>query len=241
MDKRIQVWSCGGGTQSAAIAALICKGELKPDLSVIVDTEREVQQTWDYYDNVLVPNLDKVGVKLHRVKKSDFATVDLYGGAEKDTLLIPAFTTQNGKTGKLPSYCSSEWKVRVVQRWCNHVMPDAAGFDMWLGISRDEYDRMKVRGSGKWQYFHPLIEEGRLLNRLDCYSLVRSMGWPQPPKSRCWMCPNQTNSEWNDLEQNHPADYAKAMEFEGEIQKKDPNVKLRGDGGSDCMSGMCFI
>lgn len=241
MTKRIQVWSCGGGTQSAAIAALICKGELKPDLSVIVDTEREVQQTWDYYDNVLVPNLAKVGVTLHRVKKSDYATVDLYGGAEKDTLLIPAFTTQKGTTGKLPSYCSSEWKMRVVQRWCNHVMPDAEGFDMWLGISRDEYDRMKARGTGKWQYYHPLIEDGRTLNRVECYSLVRSMGWPQPPKSRCWMCPNQTNHEWNDLEKNHPNDYAKAMDFQTEIQKKDPHVKLRGDGDNDCMSGMCFI
>lgn len=36
------LWSCGGGTQSAAIAALIVRGDLpKPDLSIIVDTERE--------------------------------------------------------------------------------------------------------------------------------------------------------------------------------------------------------
>lgn len=90
--KRVQVWSCGGGTQSAAIAALICRGEIKPDLSVIVDTERDVQQTWDYYDNILVPNLANVGVILNRVKKSEFATVDLYGGIDKNTLLIPAFT-----------------------------------------------------------------------------------------------------------------------------------------------------
>jgi hypothetical protein len=37
------VWSCGGGTQSAAIAALIVSGQMPvPDLSVIVDTEREI-------------------------------------------------------------------------------------------------------------------------------------------------------------------------------------------------------
>jgi hypothetical protein len=36
------LWSCGGGTQSAAIAALIVRGDIrKPDLAVIVDTERE--------------------------------------------------------------------------------------------------------------------------------------------------------------------------------------------------------
>ena len=49
---RVQVWSSGGGTKSAAIAALICKNELMPDIAIIVDTEREVQTTWDYHDYV---------------------------------------------------------------------------------------------------------------------------------------------------------------------------------------------
>ncbi|WP_259474093.1 hypothetical protein, partial [Pseudomonas syringae] len=53
MTKRTQIWSSGGGTQSSAIAALICQGELSPDLSIIVDTEREMSTTWDYMDAVL--------------------------------------------------------------------------------------------------------------------------------------------------------------------------------------------
>lgn len=239
---RTQVWSCGGGTQSAAIAALICKGELRPDLSVIVDTEREVQQTWDYYDAVLVPNLAAVGVTLHRVPKSKYATVDLYGGKDGASLLIPAFTDQSGEVGKLPTFCSNEWKARVVQRWCREMAPDSKGFDLWLGISRDESGRMKVGHVGKWQYKHPLIEGGRLLSRQDCIALVKSMGWPTPPRSRCWMCPNQGEAEWTDLEQNWPDDAAKAAEFLKEIREQDPNVMIRdprADGG-DCMSGFCF-
>lgn len=63
----LEVWSCGGGTQSAAIAALIVTGKLpKPDLAVIVDTEREKETTWRYYTNVLRPELWKLGVMLHR-------------------------------------------------------------------------------------------------------------------------------------------------------------------------------
>ena len=241
---RTQVWSSGGGTQSAAIAVLICQGVLKPDISVIIDTEREVSQTWEYHENVVKPALLKVGVEMHRVPKSKYATVDLYGGKDKDTLLIPAFTRSGPeeKEGKMPTFCSNEWKARVVKRFCTHLMPESKGFDLWLGISKNESHRMKT-GEGKWEYKHPLIDDGRLMTRIDCLELVKAYGWPEPPRSRCWMCPNQGHDEWEDLIQKWPKDYLKAKVFEKEIQQIDPDVYLRGQGGAkgDCMSGMCFV
>jgi hypothetical protein len=70
---------------------LIVNGALpKPDLAVIVDTEREKSQTWAYYEAILKPNLARVGVTLHRVRKSEFATVDLY--ATNGDLLLPVYT-----------------------------------------------------------------------------------------------------------------------------------------------------
>lgn len=238
---RTQVWSSGGGTQSAAIAALICKGELRPDISVIVDTQREVAQTWRYHDEYIVPNLAKVGVTLHRVAKSRYTNVDLWGGKGGDSLLIPAFQNKTGEQGKLPAFCSNEWKARVVQRFCRDLMPDCKAFDIWLGISRDEADRMKVGHIGKWQYRHPLIDDGRLMNRHDCRALVQSMGWPPPPRSRCYMCPNQGPAEWADLKENWPADMAKADKLERKVQERDPTIYLhdaKADGG--CMGGFCF-
>ena len=73
MGIRTQIWSSGGGVQSTAIAALICLGELKPDLAVIVDTERELSTTWDYLDTVVMPALESTGVELVKVPKSDYA------------------------------------------------------------------------------------------------------------------------------------------------------------------------
>ena len=53
-----QIWSYGGGTQSAAIAALIVSGKLPvPDVAVIADTGREVSSTWDYLRDVVQPAL----------------------------------------------------------------------------------------------------------------------------------------------------------------------------------------
>ena len=246
--KRVQVWSSGGGTQSAAIAALIVRGDLPPpDFAVIVDTEREVSSTWEYHDKVIVPALAKVGVILHRVPKSLFATVDLY--SSKGDILIPAFTTQADGVGKLPTYCSNEWKERVVQRWVRS-QTDAKQFNVWIGISTDELKRAK-QTIGKWEKRYVLVE--KRMNRGDCVSIVESMGWPTPPRSRCKQCPNQGSDEWQDLHDNHPSDFAEAVQFEKDMQAIDEDLWLTKSAkpladlvASDgiftgrCDSGFCF-
>lgn len=253
MASKVEIWSSGGGVQSAAIAALIASGRIqKPDYAVIVDTEREQSTTWDYMDAVITPALQSVGVVLHRVKKSDYAKTDLWGGADGESLLIPAFTNLSGEAGKLPTFCSSEWKSRVVQRWAKEVS-GADQFVSWLGISTDEMRRVKA-SFGKWQYRYPLIEQK--MNRGDCIALVTHMGWPNPPRSSCWMCPNHTQEEWRDIKENKPEDWKKVVAFEKEIQRKDPNAFLHGDCipidkcdfseaneslFNRCDSGMCFV
>lgn len=249
---RTQIWSSGGGTQSAAIAALIVLGKLpKPDLAVIVDTEREQSTTWTYMDTVITPALASVGLVLHRVKKSEYATVDLYGGADGESLLMPVFTNLSGEIGKLPTYCSTEWKTRVARRWAT-----AQGIvlaDMWIGISADEKHRMKA-STGKWGYRHPLIDHR--MNRGDCEALIKRLGWPKPPRSSCWNCPNHTQEEWRDIKENKPYDWANAVKFDREMRLRDPNAYLHSDcvpleqaDLSDqngvlfghCDSGMCFV
>lgn len=174
MSERTQIWNCGGGTQSTAIAALIIQGKLaKPDLAIIVDTERERSSTWRYLDQYTLPALAEIGVILHRVPKSRYATVDLFGGKDGNTVLIPAFTDQEGDVGKLDAFCSMEWKVRVAQRWAvtEHGVTAATN---WIGISTDEDRRAKSLGSGKWMKRFPLIELG--ISRGECYGIVRRMG-----------------------------------------------------------------
>lgn len=251
-NNKTQIWASGGGVQSAAIAALIVRGLYKPDLAVIVDTEREQSTTWSYMDSVITPALSAVCVTLQRVAKSQYATVDLYGGKDGDSLLVPVFTTQGGEIGKLPAYCSNEWKRRVVQRWAS--AQGVKECDMWLGISVDEMRRM-TPGTDKWKNRYPLIEQR--MTRDDCVALVERMGWPTPPRSSCWMCPNHTQEEWRDIKENKPDDWEKAVQFDKEIRKKDPHAFLHSDGipldkadleerngvlfGHGCNTGHCFV
>lgn len=256
------VWSCGGGTQSAAIAALIVLGKLpKPDAAVISDTGREASETWRYFESVLQPALAKVGVDLVRLPHSfdgtGWNTVDLWGGTDGDTALVPAYTTHSGRkkidlsmTGK---YCSNEWKGRPVERYYRSL--GLKGGLIWIGFSIDEFHRMRSHDAdAKWNHEYPLIE--RRMSRADCIALVIRMGWPTPPRSSCWMCPYRTNAEWRHLKAIDPDDFLRATAFEVELQAVDPTLHLHRSGrpiGSvdfdhgqrdmlddSCNSGMCF-
>lgn len=252
MSERTQVWSSGGGTQSAAIAALIVQGKLPaPDLAIIVDTEREKSATWEYLEAVISPALVAAGVELVRVPKSLFTDVDLYAG--NGDLLIPAYTNATGELGKLPTFCSDKWKRRVVQRWLR--AQGVVSCDCWIGISVDEMRRMRLSREGWFQHRYPLIE--LRMRRSDCYAVVKAQGWPEPPRSACWMCPQMGDREWGEMQREAPEDFARAIEFEREMRQADPYAYLHAScrpldsidfteqpglfNDQGCASGMCFI
>lgn len=249
----IEVFSSGGGTQSACIAALIVQGRLpKPDYAIIVDTERERSAVWEYHDSTVVPALAAVGVTLHRVRKSEYAKIDIWSKGKGGTCM-PVFLDDGGKA---PTHCSSEWKVRVIDRFMRAQGVKTRDQRRWIGFSLDEgsrYTRMKLsKDAGSVRF--PLIEDVPL-HRQQAIQVVRDIGWPDPPRSACWMCPNQTNGEWRNLKVRFPGDFQKAVELEREVRLKEPNAYFSGyripldeidfgnevdmfDGG--CNSGACF-
>lgn len=141
MTTPAQVWSCGGGTQSAAIAALILQGTLpKPDHALIVDTKRERSATWAYAASVLIPALAAAGVELVRVDRDDYTDIDLYGGADGETILVPMYAAPAGKLG---SYCSGEWKRDVAMRYMRRTLKLEAVVN-WIGYSTEEMRRLST-------------------------------------------------------------------------------------------------
>jgi hypothetical protein len=160
--------------------------------------------------------------------------------------LIPAFSDFHGNAAKLAGYCSNEWKTRVIDRWLKRQ--GVKEYRRWLGFSTDELKRAKDHTA----YF-PLIELG--LSRNDCLALIDDMGWPLPPRSSCYMCPNHGDEEWRDIQAS--ADWPLVVAFDESIRERDPNVWLtrkmipiasedftdpNGDlfRDSGCESGVCF-
>lgn len=207
----IRCWSYGGGVQSAAIAVLVKTGALPyPEHIVIADTGREAGETWRYMTEVIEPYL---GLRIS-VANHDLATADLYSG--NGDLLIPAFT----ENGKLPTFCSNEWKKRVVRRWLrNHEVERC---EMWLGISTDEVARAKPSDVDWISNRFPLLFDAPM-TRGEARQSVISAGLPEPPRSSCWCCPHRQDDEWRTLP---PHEFQKAIQLEEEIRKKDSGVYL---------------
>lgn len=248
----MSVWSSGGGKQSSAIAVLILKGLLpRPDVAVIADTGRENPETWTYLDHVVNPAL--------RRKFSDFIIQriipeklpSLWNG--EGTLLIPAF----GEPGKkLSNFCSSYWKRDVVKRWA--VERGYTPAVNWIGFSTDEMKRVAVPRALNWLLDYPLIFKVPR-SRTGCENEIEQFGWPEAPKSACWMCPNQPDAHWRELRDHHPEEWEKACAVDTEIRTKTENAFLHkscvplaqadlgkeGDNAKQttlgCGSGDCFV
>lgn len=265
---KAQVFSSGGGTQSCAIAALIVQGRLpKPDICVIADTGFENDRTWEYLDAVTRPALKSVGVDVHRVLASDWAAqrgnpLQHSGFASSGQLMIPAYTDMNGVVGhlsKLSTYCSGAWKKEVVDRWLSQEMGLTRSHCIkWIGFSRDEVKRIFRMAKGEeyqkgliWFPFASYIPT----TRQEAIQIVRDMGWPEPPRSRCWMCPNQNDHEWREIKRD-PVMWPRACAFEREFRKRDSHAFLHRSGAilekvdfteeddlfaGKCESGGCFI
>lgn len=230
--KMTEIFSHGGGTQSAAITALIVQGRLpKPDLVCIVDTERERASTWEYLDAVIRPALASVGLEVHRIRKSEWGSKPPHGidflSHNRGTVLLPAFTNQVlDSVGKLSGFCSKTWKVETQNRYVRKVLgvPSRAQRN-WIGFSLDESSRatrmMKGEDYQAGLIWFPLIQ-GVALKRAQAIREVEKMGWPTPPRSACWNCPNQSDNEWRDLKANAPDEFAAACALEKEVQAIDP-------------------
>lgn len=215
---RAVTWSYGGGTQSIAVAWLIAEGKLpRPERIVMADTGREATETWEYTEAWVKPLLTSLDLTLE-VAPHSLATVDLY--SHKGTLLIPAITGPGG--GQFSTYCSGEWKAEVVRRYLRSLGYGAKRPVLtWLGMSLDEIGRLKP-GDLQWQKLHwPLVFDVPL-TRADCRALILRHGWPEPPKSSCWMCPFRNNSQWARLKEHYPADWQAAIELDEAIRARDP-------------------
>jgi hypothetical protein len=216
---------------------------------VMADTGREVATTFEYLNGIVQPALKQIGLQVE-IAGHEYANWDLYKSGD---LLLPTFTRQNGSIGKMPTFCSDEWKQRVIRRWLKER--GVTDTDVWLGISLDEAERMKGSGLNWYRHIYPLIELTPM-NRSACVNQIMRYGWEVPHKSRCWMCPNQSPQAWKQMKQLGNGDFEKAVDLENEVREQDKDVyfhplaipleqaveqsERQSDMFDGCDSGYCF-
>jgi hypothetical protein len=220
--KTYTVWSCGGGVQSTAIAALIYTGKIpKPDYSVMVDTGYEKTAVMDYVRTILIPRMAEVGVTLDIVKTSDYCQQSLID--DKGYCIIPVFKKSDSGNQKLRTCCNDKWKVNVIRKWL--LENGVEQYDSIIGISTDEAHRKRKAHKKYYSNTYPLIDLG--IDRDECIRYItQTAGWPEPPRSSCFICGQQTDGEWWRMAVQHPEDFKKAVEVERALQQSCSNIYL---------------
>ena len=98
-----------------------------------------------------------------------------------------------------------------------------------MGISQDEIQRAKYPPN-KWAInCYPLIENK--ITRHDCLHYFETLGFPQPPRSACIICPYHDNKEWQRIKDKHPKEFEYAVDFDNQLRSnKDSQFVTKLDG-----------
>jgi hypothetical protein len=216
----MKVLSLGWGVQSWTLAAMVALGEFEPvDVMIHADTTHEASWTYKHAKK-WTGWLEDHGKKVITVKpdKKKMGAIDQYRG-----VFIPAYTTDgNGSKGQLHRQCTNHWKIAPMRREIQKIR-NGDPVEMWLGITLDEFQRMKPSNvkyiTNRW----PLIE--LQMKRLDCINWLNDKGLEIPLRSACTFCPYHSTHEWQNVKTS-PPDWKEAVEHDEAIRKVRPPFDL---------------
>lgn len=215
----MKVLSLGWGIQSFTLAAMVALGELGPiDAAIHADTTHEANGTYEFARQ-WTPWLEMRGVRVVTVANlTQRAMIDRGGGVR-----VPAYTITEAGNGQVHRQCTGEWKISPIRRWLQ-ANRSRRPVELWIGISLDEYQRMKDSDVKYISHRWPLIE--RRMNRNDCKAWLGRHGLLIPPKSACVFCPYHDTRTWHDMKAAGNGDWHKAVEIDERIRKAYPPYDL---------------
>lgn len=194
-DNYPPVLAFGAGVNSTALAIILVRKRWK-GFAVFADTGTEWPETYEFMETFR-PILESNGIQFVRLGpeyRSRRYSLPLIEAAEQYRM-IPLAKAR---------WCTTEYKIRPLQRWCRKMGFDSEK-DVMIAIAADESHRQpgKIR---------PLVDAG--ITRTDCVRIITDFGLPIPPKSGCWMCPFQSKVQWRALRLLHPDLFQRALMLE---------------------------
>lgn len=216
----MKIISLGWGVQSFTLAAMSALGDLpKVDAAVHADTTHESLLTYQFAER-WTPWLEERGVKVVTVRNDKNEIVTNRVGGE---IFIPAFTnTPSSNGGRLRRQCTQRWKIAPLRRWLQ-VNRNGERVEQWIGISTDEFQRMRDSEVKYITNLYPLIDAG--ISRSGCEKYLTEKGIEVPPKSACTFCPFHNTAEWRRI-RNTPEDWNNAVALDDRIRKVRPPYDL---------------
>jgi len=233
--------SLGAGVQSSAMALMAAKGEITPmpEAAIFADTQSEPESVYKWLDWLK----SQLPFPVHCVTAGDLWADSMKmrttkDGREHTRTLLPLYTlNDDGSVGKMPyRLCTFDYKVKPLTKKVRELAAIKRGeksvvVTQWIGISLDEMKRMKP-SRDKWsEHRWPLIE--KRITRQMCKEWMLEHGYQEPPRSACVFCPFHSPEEWQRLKTEEPKEFARAVQFERELQET--------KGQTENMTGIPFL
>lgn len=226
---KIRALSLGGGVQSCTLAFMSARGDLEPlDFAIFSDTGHEPRLVYEYLD-WMEPQLP---FPIVRVRRDGFTLADHTIAIAKGEIprgpMPPLYTSE--PKGMLPKQCSKEFKVRPVERHIRDLLgleprqrgPKEVLVELWIGISRDEIERLGRSEKKYIHHRHPLIEQG--MTRAACLRWMEERQLRFPVKSSCIFCPFRDQPAWRRMKLEQPDDFALACEIDDAMRPGWPGM-----------------
>jgi hypothetical protein len=219
--------SLGAGVQSTTLALLAVEGALPlPDVAIFADTGWEPAAVYRQVDRVTA-ELTAAGVDVHRVSNGDLRD-DAINPSHRYASIPYFVRNPDGSDGMGRRQCTSEYKLAPIARKVRELLgaappdfrrvPRGRHCEQWIGFSTDEIHRVSDKQAVQYlRSRYPLLELG--MSRKDCQRWLAARGWGDTVKSACIGCPFHGNRQWRDLRDNHPDEWADAVEFDEAIRK----------------------
>jgi hypothetical protein len=218
---QLRTFSYGGGVQSTAALVLAARGDIDYStfLFANVGDDSEHPDTLAYVHDIAMPYAISNGIVLREIQRiptrgrSANKIETIYQRVMTSrSQVIPGYLATSGAPGNRS--CTTDFKIRTIARVQKELgaTPDNPAV-VGLGISIDEYQRMRTDSGIAWQILeYPLID--LRLTRADCRRIIVEAGLPVPPKSACYFCPYQSLRRWRDMKEHRPDLFANAVALE---------------------------
>lgn len=238
-EPTLRILSLGGGVQSSTLLLLSIYERLpRLDAVIFADPCWESKATYAYLDwleeQAALVNLPFLRVSAGNIRADVLAAV---GTTKVGHIGQPPFFVRDSggdgtdQGGRLWRKCTTEYKIVPIEREIRRLLgvaprqrvPAGVVVEQWLGISVDEWQRVKPSNKSWMVRVHPLVQ--LRMSRQDCIDWLRQSQFPIPPKSSCIGCPFHSNVHWREMARTQPAEFADAVAFEQALhQGKLPGV-----------------
>jgi len=208
--------------QSTVLALMACDGTLPGlDGAIFADTGWEPKSVYEQVDR-LDAELNRVGIPLYRVASGNIRE-DLLTPGKRYAAIPWHLTMPDGTRGLGRRQCTGNYKLAPIMRKCRELLgakppeyrsvPRGRVAEQWVGFSTDEICRVNDRRENLYTTKRfPLLDLN--MSRKDCARWLKAAGWGHTAKSACIGCPFHGNAHWRDMRDNHPDEWADAVEFD---------------------------